>query len=80
MDLLSVNNDRLCGFHIHDVTGHDQDHQELGTGSVDFEQISQFFRPDQALVLELHPRMPVEGVRASHEYLLDLLKRKDSAT
>ena len=79
MDLLTVNNDRLAGFHIHDVTGHDQDHQEMGTGSIDFEAISQFFRPDQALVLELHPRLKVEAVKASHEYLLDLLKRKDAA-
>jgi hypothetical protein len=30
-------------------------------------------------VLELHPRLPVEAVKASHEYLLELLKRKDAA-
>ena len=78
MDLLSVNNDRLAGFHIHDVVGNDKDHQELGTGSIDFELISKFFRPDQALVLELSPGVKPEGVEASHEYLLDLLKRKDN--
>lgn len=77
-DLLSVNNDRLCGFHIHDVTGNDKDHQELGTGSIDFEEVSKYFRPNHVLVLELSPSLKPGAVKASHEYLLDLLKRKDA--
>ena len=77
-DLLSVNFDRLCGFHIHDVIGNDKDHQELGEGCIDFDSVSKFFRPEHALVLELSPSLRPEAVRSSHEYLLELLKRKDA--
>ena len=76
-ELLTLNCDRLAGFHIHDVTGEDRDHSELGTGRVNFERISQFFQPSHALVLELHPALKTEQVRASHEILLELLKKRE---
>ena len=74
--LLSLNSDRLTGFHIHDVTGDDRDHSELGTGRVNIERISQFFQPSHALVLELHPALKTEQVNASHEILKGLLKKR----
>jgi sugar phosphate isomerase/epimerase len=75
-ELLSLNSDRLTGFHIHDVTGDDRDHSELGTGRVNIERISQFFQPSHALVLELHPALKTEQVNASHEILKGLLKKR----
>jgi sugar phosphate isomerase/epimerase len=67
---------RTIGFHLHDVNAAGQDHQALGSGSVDFQMISEFWRPEHMLVVELSPRVPVEGVRASHARLEGLLKRK----
>jgi sugar phosphate isomerase/epimerase len=63
---------RLLGFHLHDVTVRRQDHQPVGSGHIDFKMISEFWRPDHALVLELNPRIPIEAVRTSRERLLAL--------
>ena len=76
-ELLSLNSDRLTGFHLHDVTGEDRDHSEIGTGRINFDRLSQFFQPHHALVLELHPALKVEQVRASHEIILSLLRNRE---
>lgn len=61
---LKANASRLLGFHLHDVTdGHD--HSIIGTGSIDFEMVRTFFRPEHLFVIELSPKVPVEGVLAS---------------
>lgn len=61
---LESNAGRLLGFHLHDVAdGHD--HQAIGTGSIDFGMVGGFFRPEHLFVIELSPRVTVEGVRAS---------------
>lgn len=73
---LEENQDRLVGFHLHDVTPEGNDHQALGTGIVNFEMVSEFFRPEHVLVLELSPRLSVEEVLQSREYLGNLLARK----
>ena len=64
---------RLIGFHLHDVNADGDDHQAVGTGSVDFVQVSQFWRPDHLLVLELGPRVPLEGVLDSKRRIEALL-------
>lgn len=61
---------RLRGFHLHDVSEDGSDHQVPGTGTVDFYQIAEFVRPEHTLVLELHPRLSADEVRAGREYLL----------
>ena len=58
---------RLIGFHLHDVNAQGQDHQPIGTGHVDFKMVSEFWRLEHLLVLELSPRVEVEGVRLSKE-------------
>lgn len=56
---------RTLGFHLHDVDAEGRDHRPIGTGSVDFEMVSRFWRPEHVLTLELSPRALVEDVRES---------------
>lgn len=63
---------RTIGFHLHDVNAAGQDHQAVGSGHVDFEMVSRFWRPEHVLVIELNPRVPAQGVRDSLEKLQSL--------
>ncbi|HWA85485.1 MAG TPA: TIM barrel protein [Opitutus sp.] len=63
----------LIGFHLHDVDAQDQDHQPIGAGHVDFRMVSEFWRPEHLLVLELSPRVAVEDVRASKQRIEALI-------
>jgi sugar phosphate isomerase/epimerase len=65
---------RLRGFHLHDVSKEGKDHQPVGTGTVDFKMISEFWRPEHLLTLELSPRITVEEVRWSKERIEALIK------
>lgn len=56
---------RTIGFHLHDVNSAGQDHQPVGSGTVDFKGLRPFWKPKQPLVIELSPRVPVDGVRSS---------------
>jgi sugar phosphate isomerase/epimerase len=61
---LEANASRLIGFHLHDVVeGHD--HQAIGSGSIDFHMVSRFWRPEHLFVIELSPRVSVEGMLTS---------------
>lgn len=73
---LEENHKKLVGFHLHDVSEEGRDHQTIGTGTVDFEMISEFFRPEHVLVLELSPRLTVEGVMQSRDYLRKVLAKR----
>lgn len=64
---------RLIGFHLHDVNAAGEDHQPVGSGSVDFEMISSFWRPHHTLVLELSPASAPEDVVASRRRIEALL-------
>lgn len=61
--------DRLLGFHLHDVSNTGRDHQVPGTGTVDFKMIARFVKPEHTLVLELSPKLSVDEVKASREYI-----------
>ncbi|HBM85669.1 MAG TPA: sugar phosphate isomerase/epimerase [Opitutae bacterium] len=61
--------DRLVGFHLHDVTEGGRDHQVPGTGTIDFQMLAEFVRPEHVLVLELSPRLTAEQVLASREFI-----------
>lgn len=65
--------DRLAGFHLHDVSKGGRDHQVPGTGTIDFKMISEFVRPEHTLVLELSPKLTVDEVKASRDYIGNLL-------
>ncbi|MGZ0709943.1 sugar phosphate isomerase/epimerase family protein [Coraliomargarita sp. W4R53] len=64
---------RLGGFHLHDVSESGRDHQVPGTGTIDFKMIAEFVRPHHTLVLELSPRLKLEQVMASRDYITDVL-------
>ncbi len=72
--LLLENRQHLMGFHLHDVSEKNRDHQPLGSGTIAFESLKDFFAPDQVLVLELSPRLEVEQVLRSLDYLNGLLE------
>ena len=62
---LEKNAARLIGFHLHDVSAEGRDHQPLGSGQIDFNMVSTFWKPHHLLTLEFGPRIPVEAVRES---------------
>jgi sugar phosphate isomerase/epimerase len=72
---LEANASRLLGFHLHDVDSGEHDHQPIGSGSVDFAMVSEFWRPEQLFVIELSPRATVDGVLASKERVETLLAK-----
>ncbi len=65
---------RLIGFHLHDVNKQGKDHQPVGSGKIDFKMISEFWRPEHLLTIELSPRVDVEGVQVSRQRILDLMR------
>lgn len=73
---LEKNAGRLIGFHLHDVSEDGKDHQPIGSGRIDFEMISGFWRPEHLLTLELSPRTSVEGVVASKQRVEELMARR----
>jgi sugar phosphate isomerase/epimerase len=62
---LEKNAARLLGFHLHDVSAEGKDHQPIGSGRIDFNMISRFWRPEHLLTLELNPRVNVAEVVSS---------------
>jgi sugar phosphate isomerase/epimerase len=64
---------RTIGFHLHDVDAAGHDHQPVGGGHIDFKMISEFWRPEHLLTLELSPRIPVDAVRSSKQHVEALL-------
>jgi sugar phosphate isomerase/epimerase len=56
---------RLLGFHLHDVSATGQDHQAVGSGHIDFQMVSSFWKPHHLLTLELSPRITPEEVASS---------------
>ena len=69
---LEQNAGRLLGFHLHDVVD-GNDHQAIGSGSIDFGMVGSFFKPEHLFVIELSPRVTVEGVRESRARVEELL-------
>lgn len=66
---------RTIGFHLHDVSAQGDDHQPIGSGHIDFNMVSEFWRPEHLLTLEFSPRLAVEDVLASKKRVESLLAR-----
>jgi sugar phosphate isomerase/epimerase len=70
---LQANAPRAIGFHLHDVGADGHDHQAVGSGQIDFAMVSEFWRPEHTLVIELSPRVTPEGVAASRDRVRELI-------
>ena len=73
---LEKNAPRALGFHLHDVSADGHDHQPVGSGQIDFQMVSQFWRPEHELVIELSPRVTVEGVLESKQRIEALIAQR----
>ena len=73
---LEKNAPRAIGFHLHDVSAEGRDHQPVGSGKIDFPMVSEFWRPEHELVLELSPRVTVEGVLESKRRIEALIAQR----
>lgn len=73
---LERNAERLLGFHLHDVSAAGKDHQAVGSGRIDFDMISSFWRPEHLLTLELSPRVTPPDVLLSKKRVEELLARR----
>jgi len=62
---LEKNASHLIGFHLHDVNKEGQDHQAIGSGTIDFKMVSSFWKPHHLLVLEFSPRLAAAEVKLS---------------
>jgi sugar phosphate isomerase/epimerase len=56
--------ERLAGFHIHDVEYPGRDHQQPGTGCVDFNALKPFVRREHIKVFEFSPSLEVDEALA----------------
>ncbi len=53
-----------------------KDHQPVGSGEIDFEMVSEFWRPEHLLTLELSPRVSAEDVASSKRRVEELVTRR----
>jgi sugar phosphate isomerase/epimerase len=60
----------LIGFHLHDVSEEDRDHQAPGSGVIDWSILADAVRPGDVVVMEMSPRLRSEEIRAGREFLL----------
>ena len=66
--------DFLTGYHLHDVSESGRDHQEIGTGIIDFNMLARHIDVDKhTLVLELSPSLKIDALLRSRDYLLNCL-------
>jgi sugar phosphate isomerase/epimerase len=70
---------RLVGFHLHDVSTEDRDHQSPGSGVIDWSAIAANVRPGDVVVMELSPRLKPDEIRAGREFLLRTIPALASA-
>ncbi len=75
-DHLEKNAPNAIGFHLHDVSADGRDHQPIGTGKIDFDMVSSFWRPEHTLVLEFSPRLTPEDIGASKRRVEELLAKR----
>ena len=73
---LEKNAARLIGFHLHDVSAEGKDHQPVGSGQIDFEMVSTFWKPHHLLTLEFGPRITVEQVKDSKARIEALMAKR----
>ncbi|HEX2862439.1 MAG TPA: TIM barrel protein [Lacunisphaera sp.] len=70
---LEKNAPHAIGFHLHDVSAEGRDHQPIGSGKIDFEMVSRFWRAEHTLVLEFSPRLTTPQIVASKQRVEELV-------
>jgi len=76
---LEKNAPNAIGFHLHDVSADGRDHQSIGSGKIDFDMVSSFWRPEHSLIIELSPRLTVEEVLTSKQRVEELVTARFGA-
>lgn len=61
---------RLAGFHLHDVSEEDRDHQVPGSGVIDWAKLASQVRENDVVVMEMSPRLRSEEIREGRDFLL----------
>lgn len=61
--------ERLGGFHLHDVQPPGRDHCAPGTGCIDFAALKPFVKPDHIKVFEFSPKLGVDELKAGVEHV-----------
>ena len=59
----------LVGFHLHDVSSSNRDHQVPGTGVIDWSIMADHIREGDCVVMELSPRLTAEEVLEGRTFL-----------
>jgi len=60
---------------VHDVSADGDDHQAIGSGHIDFNMVSSFWRPHHLLTMELSPRLTLEEVVSSKQKMDSLIAK-----
>ncbi|HSH09622.1 MAG TPA: TIM barrel protein [Oceanipulchritudo sp.] len=60
----------LIGFHLHDVSEENRDHQVPGSGVIDWSILADAVQPGDVVVMEMSPRLRSEDIRQGREFLL----------
>ena len=66
---LESQQDRLYGFHVHDVQFPGRDHCAPGSGTIDFAALKPMVKPEHIKVFELSPGLPVEDAKRGIEHV-----------
>ena len=61
--------DRLYGFHIHDVEFPGRDHRPPGTGMIDFAALAPLVKPAHLKIFEFSPSLSAEAVRQGADHV-----------
>ncbi len=67
--LLETFGNRLIGMHLHDVSGGYTDHNEPGSGEVDWDMVKGFLKPETIRVMEINRRVPLDRAVAGIAFL-----------
>ncbi len=69
-EFLETQRPHLLGFHLHDVSEDNRDHQVPGSGVIDWSILVDNVRVDDVVVMEMSPRLRSEDIRTGREFLL----------
>ena len=70
-DFLSQLRPHLIGFHLHDVSQKNQDHQVPGTGVIDWSILAENVRDGDVVVMEMSPRLTKEELLQGKDFLVN---------